>query len=76
MTYSASGSTLMAVLAGDLEGDIVGGVALDLEGAGGQVVEVLVEQLWDGLLVLCAAIERFLPSSSPPKARVRPGSKS
>lgn len=35
----------MAVLAGDLEGDVVGGVALDLERAGGQVVEVLVQQL-------------------------------
>jgi hypothetical protein len=35
----------MAALAGDLEGDIVGGVALDLEGAGREVVEVLVEKL-------------------------------
>jgi hypothetical protein len=35
----------MAALAGDLEGNIVGGVALDLEGTSGQVVEVLVEKL-------------------------------
>lgn len=35
----------MTALASDLEGDIVGGVALDLDGAGGDVVEVLVEQL-------------------------------
>ena len=35
----------MAALASDLEGDIVGGVALDLEGAGRQVVEILVEEL-------------------------------
>lgn len=35
----------MAALASHLEGNIVGGVALDLDGAGRQVVEVLVEQL-------------------------------
>lgn len=35
----------MTALASDLEGDIVGGVALDLDGTGGQVVEVLVQQL-------------------------------
>ena len=35
----------MAALAGHLEGDIVGGVALDLEGAGREVVEILVEEL-------------------------------
>ena len=35
----------MAALASDLEGDIVGGVALHLEGAGREVVEVLVEEL-------------------------------
>lgn len=44
-TYGAGSGLLVAVLAVDLEGDIVGGVALDLERAGGQVVEVLVEQL-------------------------------
>lgn len=35
----------MCALAGHLEGNIVGGVALDLKSCGGQVVEVLVEQL-------------------------------
>lgn len=35
----------MAALASHLEGDIVGGVALDLEGSGREVVEVLVEEL-------------------------------
>ena len=45
MTYRSASSLLVAALAGDLEGNIVGGVALDLDGAGGQVVEVLVQQL-------------------------------
>jgi hypothetical protein len=35
----------MAALASHLEGNIVGGVALDLEGSGRQVVEVLVQEL-------------------------------
>jgi hypothetical protein len=35
----------MAALAGDLESNIVGGVALDLDGAGREVVKVLVQQL-------------------------------
>jgi len=35
----------VAALAGHLEGNIVWGVALDFEGAGGEVVEVLVEKL-------------------------------
>jgi hypothetical protein len=35
----------MAALAGDLEGNVVGSVALDLDGVGGQVVEVLVQEL-------------------------------
>ena len=35
----------MAALAGHLEGNIVGRVALDLEGASREVVEVLVDQL-------------------------------
>lgn len=35
----------MAALASDLEGNIVGGVALNLDGGGREVVEVLVEQL-------------------------------
>jgi hypothetical protein len=32
-------------LSGDLEGNVVGGVALELEGRGGLVVEVLVDEL-------------------------------
>lgn len=36
----------MAGLASDLEGDAVGSGVLELEGGGGQVVEVLVEQLY------------------------------
>ena len=47
-TYRAAGGIVVAALASDLEGDIVGGVALDLEGAGRQVVEVLVEELEGG----------------------------
>lgn len=35
----------MAALAGDLEGDVVGREALDLDGASRDVVEVLVQQL-------------------------------
>ena len=35
----------MAALAGDLEGDVVGSVALDLNGTRREVVEVLVQQL-------------------------------
>ena len=45
MTYGAGSVLLVAVLAVDLEGNIVGSVALDLEGTGRQVVEVAVEQL-------------------------------
>jgi hypothetical protein len=44
-TYRSAGDLVMAALASDLEGNIVGGVALDLKGACGQVVEVLVEEL-------------------------------
>jgi len=44
-TYRAAGSLVMAALAGHLEGDIVGGVALDLEGTSREMVEVLVEEL-------------------------------
>ena len=44
-TYGAGRVLLVARLARDLEGDIVGGVALDLEGAGREVVEVLVQEL-------------------------------
>jgi hypothetical protein len=35
----------VAALSVDLESNIVGGVALDLDGAGREVVEVLVQQL-------------------------------
>lgn len=35
----------MTALASDLEGDIVGGVALDLNGTRGGMVKVLVQQL-------------------------------
>jgi hypothetical protein len=48
-THSSAGGLLMAALAGHLEGHIVGGVALDLDGTGGQVVEVLVEELNKGV---------------------------
>jgi hypothetical protein len=44
-TYRAAGHLVVAALASDLEGNIVRGVALDLEGAGREVVEVLVEEL-------------------------------
>lgn len=45
VTYSAARGLLVAALAGHLEGNIVGGVALDLEGTSREVVEVLVDQL-------------------------------
>ena len=44
-TYGTTGGFLVAAFARNLESNIVGGVALDLEGAGGQVVEVLVQKL-------------------------------
>jgi hypothetical protein len=44
-TYRAGGGLVVAALAGHLEGDIVGGVALDLKGASREMVEVLVEEL-------------------------------
>lgn len=43
--YRARSGLLVAALASNLEGNVVGGVALDLDGGGGEVVEVLVEQL-------------------------------
>ena len=43
--YRAAGGRLVCALACDLECDIVGGIALELEVCLGQVVEVLVEQL-------------------------------
>ena len=60
-TYGAACSLLVAVLAVDLEGDIVGGVALDLERAGGQVVEVLVQQL---------EIRKKSMSAKPPQKKI------
>jgi hypothetical protein len=44
-TYSAARDLLVAALAGDLEGNIVGSVAFDLEGTSREMVEVLVDQL-------------------------------
>ena len=44
-TYRTSGDLVVAALAGHLEGDVVGGVALDLDGTGRKVVEVLVQEL-------------------------------
>lgn len=44
-TYGTAGDVVVAALAGHLEGHIVGGVALDLDGASIQVVEVLVKEL-------------------------------
>lgn len=44
-TYGTSGGLLVRGLAGDLEGNVVGSVALELEGRGGEVVEVLVQEL-------------------------------
>lgn len=37
----------MAGLAGDLEGNAVGGGVLELKGGGREVVEILVEELWE-----------------------------
>jgi hypothetical protein len=45
MQYQSAGGTLVCALAGDLECNIVGSVALDLKSCCRQVVEVLVEQL-------------------------------
>lgn len=44
-SYRARGGLVVAALASHLEGNVVGGVALDLDGTGREVVEVLVEQL-------------------------------
>jgi hypothetical protein len=47
-SYRARGGIVVAALASHLEGNIVGGVALDLDGSRRQVVEVLAEQLeWE-----------------------------
>ena len=45
-TYGAGGILLLGALAVDLEGDTVGGGALDLKGSSRGVVEVLVQQLY------------------------------
>jgi hypothetical protein len=45
-TYNSTGSLLVAALSGHLESNIVGSVALDFNGTGGDVVEVLVQQLY------------------------------
>jgi hypothetical protein len=45
VTYRSDCDLVMAALAGDLEGHIVWGVAFDLDGAGRQVVEILVQEL-------------------------------
>jgi hypothetical protein len=44
-THGTTSGLLMARLSGHLEGDIVRGVALNLDGGRRQVVEVLVEEL-------------------------------
>jgi hypothetical protein len=46
VAYSARGGLLVRALASDLEGNIVGSVALYFKGSGGKVVEVLVEKLF------------------------------
>ncbi len=56
-TYSTASGLVVAALASDLEGDIVGRVALDLDGAGREVVEVLVQQLRRGNVSRGASIE-------------------
>jgi hypothetical protein len=45
VTYSTAGGLIVAVLASDLEGNIVGGVALELDGGSRHVVEILVQEL-------------------------------
>lgn len=42
----------MGALSGDLEGNAVGGLALHLEGGGGDMVEVLVQQLYRNISLL------------------------
>lgn len=44
-TYSSRGGLLVAGLASHLEGNAIGSSVLELKGGGGQVVEVLVEEL-------------------------------
>ena len=56
----------MAALAGNLEGDIVGSVALDFDSPGREVVEVLVQQL-EAIVSLAPSGEQgeVCPASSP-----------
>lgn len=44
-THSSRGGLVVAGLAGYLEGDIVGGSVLELQGGGREVIEILVEEL-------------------------------
>jgi len=46
VSYQTAGGRLVSALASNLEGDIVWGVALDLESSLGKVVEVLVDKLF------------------------------
>lgn len=48
ITYRSRGVVIVGALARDLEGNIVGCVALNLEGTGRQVVEILVQELEGG----------------------------
>lgn len=57
--YRAGGVLLVGALAGHLEGDIVGRDALDLDGAGRDMVEVLVEQLELELFALAVCISQL-----------------
>ena len=50
ITYGTSGLALVGALSGDLEGNAVWSVALDLEGGSGLVVEVLVEELQKNII--------------------------
>jgi hypothetical protein len=51
-TYRAGGGLLLGALAIDLEGNTVGGGALDLKGSSRNVVEVLVQQLKPNIISL------------------------
>ena len=46
------GGLLVGRLSGDLEGDTVGGLALHLKGGSGDMVEVLVQQLYRNISLL------------------------
>lgn len=61
-TYSAGGDSIVAALAGNLEGNAVGGGVLDLKAAGGEMVEILGKELHECGLTprvsnwLCASV--------------------